>query len=222
VKNVRLQCAVLQPVTIAPESVDVVLTRLAADAVPRLRATRGLIAFSVLMNRQGGLVTYGVWETREAATTARGELDTWFRENAPGSIAEPVGAIVGEVTAQVIGIGANDASIWRWHVDPTRIETALAAVQNNFLPLIRTTRGFCRCDVVVDRASGALAAIVGFESEATADRARDLVAPWSEQNAELLGDAPADVASYAVPLRAVPTASSGRPNSRWPFPRRNR
>lgn len=215
------QYAVLQPVAVAPESVDIVLARLAADALPRLRATRGLIAFSALTNRRGGLVAFTSWETREAAETARTDLDTWFRQNAPGAVAEPADVLIGEVVAQAIGIAANEALVWRWQVDPPRVETVLTPLRDGFLPLIRATRGFCRCDLVVDRASGLLAAMSGFDSPETADRARDLVAPWSEQNAEILGNAPGNLETYSVSLRAVPSASASRPNRRWPFSRRS-
>ncbi len=221
VRQPRPLCAVLQTTTLAPDALDGVLTRLAADEVPRLRSTPGLASFAALANRSGRMVTFSAWDSREAASSASAALEAWLRGNAPASPAEPVETLIGEVAAQIVGIGANDAVIWRWTVDPTRVEDALGALRSGFLPLIRAARGFCRCEVVLDRAGGRFAVIGGFDSPEAAARAGDLGTDWSEQNAGLLGNAPANVTTCAVQIRAVPANSPRRTSSWWPFPRRS-
>src|SRR5579883_2201982 len=61
VRQPRPLCAVLQTTTLAPDALDGVLTRLAADEVPRLRSTPGLASFAALANRSGRMVTFSAW-----------------------------------------------------------------------------------------------------------------------------------------------------------------
>jgi hypothetical protein len=205
--------------SVDPRAVDAVLAHLAEGVVPKARAIRGFVSFVAYDDGTGAVTAVATFETLDAAVVARDAFDAWLR-----TPSAPVGSEsrvrVGMLAVRTVSIGANHAMTLRCNVEPTHLDRAIALLQAEFLPLIRSTRGFCSCEVIrIDNTSD-LVVICGFDTRVAADRVSDLTSDWIRQNLGAFLSGTAERLSVTVRLRAVPSVDQGRRGFRWPTRRR--
>ncbi|HEV8359110.1 MAG TPA: hypothetical protein VGR28_01505 [Candidatus Thermoplasmatota archaeon] len=93
-------------------------------------------------------------------------------------------------------------TIRRYAADPRYVGEIQRRVQEGFVPIVRSVRGFVSYEVV-DGGGGVLASISVFETKAGADRAAELSQLWVQGNLARFFRGPPQVTAGEVAYHAV-------------------